>query len=179
MSKSIRGRWSRGVCSRHSQLALSNRRSRLHQSPTIAQADLSAFNFTGKNDLLPAILVFLPRLPDFSDELLSWLHGTRKSRLELFDVGRIGPTEFLQQCMSRAVPRVKSMHDRAAESHVLAGLWCRMKRVVIAIQSAQSWLVLTCEPRTIITYRYNSAASLLSWFSCVASGLFSRPFGGG
>lgn len=68
------------------QLALANWSYTLHQSPTVAQANLSTLYPADESDLFPAVLVFLSRFPDLSDQLDTRQNGTREPSLELLDI---------------------------------------------------------------------------------------------
>lgn len=108
----------------------------LHQSTSIAQANLLALYLGLEPDLLKSVLD-LPGPPHRRHQLVARFDRARKSRLELLQVCGVARTQVLQQAVACRVERVQAVNDVSPKAHLLAGLGRRVQRVVVAIQSVQ------------------------------------------
>lgn len=108
-----------------------------HLRPTVAQTNLPTLHTRHKPHTLPSVFILFPGLPDLGNKTVSRLDRRREPCRKFAQIRRIATTEQLQQSVGRGVPRVQAVQDRSTEAHRLAGLWRRVQRVVIAVQTVK------------------------------------------
>ena len=105
----------------------------LHQRPTVTQNHFLTLHSRYEPHLFPSVLD-ITGPPHLRHQFIPRDDWRSESRLELFDIGRVAPTERLQKPMTGAIPAEKAMHDCTSETHLLAWFRGCVKWIIVAIQ---------------------------------------------
>lgn len=122
-----------------SQLAL--RSSDLQQTTTVAQHNLASVVCGYESDFLEPIFN-VSCSPNLGGKLVAWKHRRSKACLEFSQVLWITASKLSQNAVSGSVPAEETVDDNAPKSHLLTGLRCSMKRVIVAIETSKNIILI-------------------------------------
>lgn len=140
------------------------RTSTFHQSPAVAEDDLSMLNSGDEPHLLPSILESTGP-PSLCDEFVSRFHRCSKPCLIFFNIGWVAGSQNFEEPMASCVPREQAMHDGASETHLLTWFRSSMEGIVVPIQSSKSVSNVKDQNQSL-PCTYTNERTLLSFGAC-------------